>query len=452
MVDQSLRHFLHNFLKSPSPEETRILKTFEFRNNKIFAFYLFSTHFLFYFLLLLPPLSFVSFQFLPHFLFIGILRLILVLGINENGKQVRSYILISESSVYAILYYVFSVSLYQSPTQENFYLVNGYSLIGILLILIYSIRLERFSCLLTSVYLASLHLAYLAFLPIGLSDSYYSDFLPLVLFLLSGIFGTIFIFHKRKNFVDLSRFAEGRKLIDQDLELAKKVQDALFPKQIASQHIKFHYYRINPQIIGGDFFDFVQLREGNVGVFFTDVAGHGISSALVAAILKVIVSTIPYHFKLQPAGLLTYLDSRLAEDLESYHASAVYMFFDFPNSTLKLANAGHPYILRAHEGEDFEEIISTGSILGFQIRKPIADEISLQFQKGDRFFLYTDGLTECLTAKGEELGVEGILPILNRNRFCKDLPEFCNSVIRDLKKDHGIQDFLDDTMFLVLEL
>ncbi len=452
MVDHSLRHFLNNFWKPATLEEEKILKSFEFRNNKVFSFYLFATHFLFYFLLLLPPLSIVPWHFLPHFFFISLLRLILILGMNQNSKQFTLYTIVSESLIYAMLYYVFIVALRQSPTQENFYLVNSFSLIGILLILIYSIRLERFSCMAISIYLAFLHLLYLSFLPNSINDSLLSDFFPPCLFLLSGLFGTVFIFHKRRNFIDLSRMSEERKLIDQDLELAKKVQDALFPKQITSQNIRFHYYRINPQIIGGDFFDFVQLREGNLGVFFTDVAGHGISSALVAAILKVIVSTIPYHFKLQPASLLTYLDSRLAEDLDSYHASAVYLFFDFPNQTLKLANAGHPYILRAKEGESFEEIPSTGSILGFQIRKPIADEISLQFSKGDRFFLYTDGLTECLTNKGEELGVPGVLPILNKNRSIASLPEFCNKVIADLAADHGIKDFSDDTMFLILEL
>ena len=58
------------------------------------------------------------------------------------------------------------------------------------------------------------------------------------------------------------------------------------------------------------------MREGNVGIFITDVAGHGYSSAMVAAMLKVMVSTLPYYLKLDPTGLLGYIDQKISGEFK----------------------------------------------------------------------------------------------------------------------------------------
>ncbi|GBF50530.1 sigma factor regulatory protein [Leptospira ryugenii] len=298
------------------------------------------------------------------------------------------------------------------------------------------------------------HIVFNFFLPESLlnSTSLFARLFPLLTYAGASAIGTFFIINKRKNILELYKYAEEKRVIQQDLELAKKVQDTLFPADEQIQGLKFKFYRQNPNTIGGDFFDFVQLREGNVGVFLTDVAGHGISSAMVASIMKVLVSTIPYRFKLSPVKLLEYLDIRLTKDLNRYHASAVYLFFDFLDKKVTIGNAGHPYLLFCPKNGNYEEIETDGSILGFNIRSPIVQEKVVPFQSGDRFVIYTDGLIECVTSSGKELGTEGLLHILNRNKTVGSLEELQDVIIKDLKSEYGIVSFLDDTMFLILEL
>jgi serine phosphatase RsbU (regulator of sigma subunit) len=258
--------------------------------------------------------------------------------------------------------------------------------------------------------------------------------------------------NKRKGISDLYKLSEERRFIQQELELAKKVQDALFPKEVKIPGLNYKYYRKNPNVIGGDFFDFVQLREGNVGVFLTDVAGHGISSAMVASIMKVLVSTIPYRYKLSPAKLLEYLDEKLVKDLNKYHASAIYLFFDFLEHKVKIGNAGHPYMMHCPKGQGFYEIETEGAILGFNIRSPIAIEKSVSFGSGDRFFVYTDGLIESIASDGNELGTTGLLKILNQHNDIDKLVGLEQAILTDIKAEFGIDSFSDDTMFLILEL
>ncbi|EMO25854.1 hypothetical protein LEP1GSC170_6050 [Leptospira interrogans serovar Bataviae str. HAI135] len=57
------------------------------------------------------------------------------------------------------------------------------------------------------------------------------------------------------------------KFIQQDLIVAKQVQENLFPGKLSIKGIRYEVMRIAPNHIGGDFFDFVQLREGNTGIF-----------------------------------------------------------------------------------------------------------------------------------------------------------------------------------------
>ncbi|MCZ8158271.1 MAG: PP2C family protein-serine/threonine phosphatase, partial [Leptospira sp.] len=179
---------------------------------------------------------------------------------------------------------------------------------------------------------------------------------------------------------------------------------------------------------------------------------HGISSAMVASIMKVMVSTIPYRLKLSPAKLLDYMDERLYFDLNKYHASAVYLYFDFFSNFMRIANAGHPYMIHCPKNKEFYEIETEGAILGFNIRTPIATEQVVSFAPGDRFVIYTDGIIESVTASNEELGSVGFLEILNAHRSLTQLEDLQESILSDLRTRHGIQTFSDDTMFLLLEV
>lgn len=265
------------------------------------------------------------------------------------------------------------------------------------------------------------------------------------------VLGRVLKKEKKKKHEDYLRIFRENKVIRIDLRLARNIQEALFPKLELIRGLIYDVYRQSQNQIGGDFFDFIKLREGNIGIFMTDVAGHGVSSAMIAAMIKVLVSTMPYIYKQDPSALLTYLDNKMANDFRSEHATAIYIFINFQTRTISLANAGHPYIIYQKKGEDFKEIETEGALLGYTIRNPIAVNYSFEYSSGDRFVIYTDGLVEDFNPKGEYLGPEGFLEILNR--FKSDSTQTLkNKLILEICSFYQKTIFVDDAMFMIVEL
>jgi serine phosphatase RsbU (regulator of sigma subunit) len=253
--------------------------------------------------------------------------------------------------------------------------------------------------------------------------------------------------HKKEKL--LEKILLDKKAFELDLKLARNIQESLFPKITPISGLKYEVFRQTQNQIGGDFFDFIRLREGNVGIFMTDVAGHGISSAMVAAMLKVLVSTIPYTLKLDPSAFLTYLDQKMVSEYKSEHATAIYIYLNFIEKKFIVGNAGHPYFFYKKKGEDFQEVITDGSLLGYGIREPIAHNLSFTYESGDRFFIYTDGLIE--NSGKEELGSKELQKIINQ---FSDLPlgKCKKLILQEIAIHYKKTVFTDDAMFILGEL
>lgn len=453
-LTRSFSIYFQEIFHKPTKQEWDILKLAEPRFEKEYTFAVFLTHFIVYSLLLIPPFDEIRWEILPYLLGVTIIRFVLLLQFYTKSITLDKVIYVSGFFADGLVYLVFLKGIQSIPSIGNFYLLNSYLMSFIIPILLYSTRLNPLGCVYSGAYFTIFHLYYIYHLPAEIFEqsSFFSKYFLLLVYWGSSVLGVLFVLNKRKDTTDVYSLSEEKRFMRQELELAKRVQDALFPGNVKIPNLTFTFYRKSPNVIGGDFFDFVQLREGNVGVFLTDVAGHGISSAMVASIMKVLVSTIPYRYKTAPARLMDYLDDRLAQDLNKYHASAIYLFFDFIEKKLTIGNAGHPYLILAKKGEEFHELETQGAILGFNIKIPPISEITLPITKGDRFFIYTDGLIESMDHDGNSLGTEGLLDLLNRHRHSENIKDLEKNLLHELKTKFGLDTFSDDTMFLILEV
>lgn len=243
-----------------------------------------------------------------------------------------------------------------------------------------------------------------------------------------------------------------RRQEDADLELASRVHESLFPNFVENDFMRLHVYRSPENHTGGDFYDLLNMREGSLGFFFADVAGHGISSAMMTAAMKVILATLPYRLRMRPAELLDHLDEIVSREYRSHHATAVYMCFDLPNKEIRLSNAGHPLVMYSQAGAAFRELESEGSVIGYRIHTPIATEAALPMQSGDRFLLYTDGLLEYTPRNGASidlsLAIEEILASATEVATA-DLP---GRIIEEVRNRPDFERFRDDVMLALIEI
>lgn len=425
----------------------------EFYNqvDKYFSYFVFLTQFSFYLILFYLPDETVAIVFVNH---IGITLLAGILALfSKFDILVTPALNVLLAMIHIIIFFTIGQLQFLMNGALTIEYLNNFYISLSLLVVVHSFRFNKFSCLIPGVSFIILHLLSLYILSFISSFEWgWIAFLPEAGYILAMLIGTGLIYIRRTDIRMISQLHNEKTVITQELQLAKKVQDTLFPYDVEMNGLRFEVFRQSHNYIGGDFYDFVQLREGNVGVFLTDIAGHGISSAMVASIMKVMVATIPYHMKLDPVKLLSHLDKHLDKDLSNYHASAIYMFLDFQTKVMTIGNAGHPYLIYCPLGGNFEEVVTNGSILGFHIRDPIVENIQIKFQTGDRFFIYTDGLVESPTEEGDVISETDLLSILNKRRLIDDISIMKEMIIEDVYKDYGLKSFTDDTMFLLFEI
>jgi len=236
-----------------------------------------------------------------------------------------------------------------------------------------------------------------------------------------------------------------------ELILANSVHNNFFPEFQENDHLRFYSYRKTNSFAGGDFYDFVHSREGNMGFFFTDISGHGISSAMMSAALKMMLRNTPYHDKISPEHLLTALDHEIHESYTSHHATAVYIYFDFMHKKLHIGNAGHPLILHSRKHEPFQEIQTTGAIIGYQIREPIVDQLTLPMHSGERFLIYTDGLLDFDTIADGVNHEVSIFDILE-DHYKEDGNTLLVSMVKYIEEHPTFSNFRDDVMIGLIEI
>ena len=421
----------------------------ELESEKRFSLFSFYTQWSVYSVFFVFPIELNPIIFITGFLF-SFFRLFAILQ-KKPKKQI--YILNHLANFFLVCFFTF---IFSAIPKTDLNVVLNWQLYYVALaftIIHESMRVHKYAYIYTTFY-SLIFYTVIAFsfedfkeLPIT-----YKIIIP-YLFLVYCAFLGYFINKSRREAIHYyADLLHDKVAMNRDMALARTVQESLFPKTTSIKGLKFEIFRKSHNQIGGDFYDFIQLREGNIGIFITDVAGHGYSSAMVAAMLKVMVSTLPYYLKLDPTGLLGYIDQKISGEFKSHHATALYIFINFIEKSMLLGNAGHPYFIYAKKGEEFKEIETFGTLLGFGLHDPVAQTLSFKYESGDRFFIYTDGLVENVNAKEELLESTGLLRILNQNRHRTSLRDFKESIISEIISFYGKSEFTDDAMFLAFEV
>jgi sigma-B regulation protein RsbU (phosphoserine phosphatase) len=189
-----------------------------------------------------------------------------------------------------------------------------------------------------------------------------------------------------------------------ELETARQIQMSILPRdmpRIDGLEVAARYLPM--AAVAGDFYDFLELGAGRLGVLVADVSGHGVPAALIASMVKVaLVAQAPHGD--DPARVLTGLNQIFCGRLERQFVTAAYAFVDAAQGRLRYAAAGHPpaILVRSPDdghGDRVHAIAENGVMLGhFPDWTYTAAE--QPFQPGDRLVLYTDGVIEATDAAG----------------------------------------------------
>ncbi len=207
-----------------------------------------------------------------------------------------------------------------------------------------------------------------------------------------------------------------RERIKAEIDAANRIQAALLPKEdpdLSGATIASHYRAATE--IGGDYFDFLPLPDGSLGLACGDVSGHGLTSGIVMAMAKAAL-LVQVGYDASPRRVLEVLNDTV---MKTAPKRILMTFFfgvlDLTERRLVYSSAGHldPYVYRAKTGR-IEALSAWGFPLGVKRRTPFAEH-EARFDPGDRLVLYSDGLIEALDDGGEPFGFARFEALLAKN-------------------------------------
>ena len=204
--------------------------------------------------------------------------------------------------------------------------------------------------------------------------------------------------------------------IESELETARQIQSSILPDHlpsVAGLRVAASYRPMSA--VAGDFYYFVEENRSQIGILVADVTGHGVPAALIASMIKVAMQSASAYAR-EPSQLLQSLNRNLAPELRGRLTSAAYLWLDPECGHGRYSAAGHPPLLWWHDARrELQRLESNGLLLGID-RDCMYPTCDLRFAPGDRFLLYTDGLTEPENARGEAFGEHRLEQIVGSNR------------------------------------
>jgi len=198
-----------------------------------------------------------------------------------------------------------------------------------------------------------------------------------------------------------------REHLEQELRVARIIQETLLPKETpAPQGWEVAAFWRPARAVGGDFYDFIPLPGGRLGLVIGDVTDKGVPAALLMATTRSTLRAAAERYS-SPGEVLQRVNDLLYGDIpRNMFVTCQYIILDPADGRLLLANAGHNLpILRGEWG--VRELVATGMPLGL-LPNMVYEEKEAFIQPGENLLLYSDGLVEAHSPLGELFGFPAV--------------------------------------------
>jgi serine phosphatase RsbU (regulator of sigma subunit) len=227
---------------------------------------------------------------------------------------------------------------------------------------------------------------------------------------------------------------------EQELERAREIQSSLLPKeipQLAGFEVAGAWQPA--RTVSGDYYDVLRLDGHRLGICIADVAGKGVSAALLMANVQAAVRAFAGSSG-GPAEMCQRVNSLLRENMAAgKFVTFLYGVLDAEKRTFQYSNAGHlPPIVFSDGNAKTRD--GGGAVLGVFPSWDYQD-MTIELKPGDRLLLFTDGITEAADSSGQEFEETGIADFVNANcalsatemngRLLKRVTEFCQAQFHD---------------------
>ncbi|MCH6554942.1 MAG: SpoIIE family protein phosphatase, partial [Acidobacteria bacterium] len=241
---------------------------------------------------------------------------------------------------------------------------------------------------------------------------------------------------------------EAEQMAAREMEIAKEVQGNLFPHHSPPlETLDYAGSCIQTRAVGGDYYDFLALGEGQVGLVLADVVGKGISAALLMASLQAHLRGQSAVVPDDPPRLLQAVHRLLFISTAPQHFVTLFFgHYDDASRRLRYVNCGHnPPLLLRREGA-VQWLHSTATVLGLlpDWESPMEE---VRLAAGDTLVIYSDGVTEAMSDAGELFGEERLVEAVRQHKHLP-VPELLDALVNTVEVFSGHEQE-DDLTFVV---
>jgi serine phosphatase RsbU (regulator of sigma subunit) len=239
----------------------------------------------------------------------------------------------------------------------------------------------------------------------------------------------------------------------QELAFAGRIQSSFLPNEMPRLNgWELAVTLLPARETSGDFFDFIPLPDGKIGILIADVADKGLGAALYMALSRTLIRTYAIEYTDSPPEVIFFsANQRILQDARAnLFVTAFYGILDQQTGFMTYCNAGHnpPYLFSPANDNSITKLSPTGMPIGIE-ENALWQQATIQIQPGDVLVLYTDGIPDALNDANEffkeDRLVETILEYM-------DLPaqELQSAILRKVQEFVGGASQFDDITLLVL--
>jgi phosphoserine phosphatase RsbU/P len=246
----------------------------------------------------------------------------------------------------------------------------------------------------------------------------------------------------------LARKQLEQEVMRKELEIAREVQLHLFPSKLPnSPELKMHASYLPALMVGGDYYDYVELDKDNFLICIADVSGKGVSAALLMSNFQASLRTLARQTQ-DLKQIVRELNINIKSSAKGERFITFFgAIFNTLSHTVRYINAGHnPPVLLFNTGA--MHVLEKGTtVLGAFDELPFIEEEEMSISPETLLFAYTDGLTETSNEDEEEFGLDNIQRFV-RDNYRTDLKQMHESLFKELNAFKGSKAYPDDITFL----
>jgi sigma-B regulation protein RsbU (phosphoserine phosphatase) len=260
------------------------------------------------------------------------------------------------------------------------------------------------------------------------------------------------------------QLANSNDRMSRDLKAAARIQETFLPRNlphIPGTDIAWKYKPCDE--LAGDGMNVIPLGGGNLGLYILDVSGHGVAAALLSVTLSRLLSppsepssvlvrhgiVRDQHDITSPAEVAAHLNRLFPFDsATAQFATMVYGILGVSTGEFSYVSAGHPGPVHLPFGAEPVILESQGFPIG--LANGAFEERSVQLRRGDRIFLYSDGITEAMDVFGNQFGNARLLEAIGQGRS-EPLQNAIATLQEKISEWHGSEKLCDDISIIAVE-